>query len=249
MLVSTQALVLHTTPYSETSIIARVFTRELGVRSYIIKGVRGGKSRARMNLLQPLSYLDAVVYANPRSTLNYIKEMHPARQFSSLTVSPVHSAVVFFINELLYKTLREEEANPILFGYVVETLAGLDAVERVPVELPIVFMLRLSQHLGIEPLDNYSIQEPLFNMKEGCFVPHPSKFAMATDSNIAYLLNPTESLHLHYFLEMVHSSAPAPILPLQQRIDLINILLQYFQAHISDFRHFNSHEVLHAVLE
>ena len=53
MLLSTPGLVLHTTPYAETSVVAKVFTRQLGVRSYIIKGVRGGSSRSRVkqNLL------------------------------------------------------------------------------------------------------------------------------------------------------------------------------------------------------
>ena len=62
---STPALVLHTTQYKETSVIAKIFTRQLGVRSYILKGVRKGGSRTKQNLLQPLSYLDLVVYNNP----------------------------------------------------------------------------------------------------------------------------------------------------------------------------------------
>ncbi len=54
MLLSTPGLVLHTTPYGESSVVAKVFTRQLGVRSYIIKGVRNGRSRVKQNLMQPL---------------------------------------------------------------------------------------------------------------------------------------------------------------------------------------------------
>ena len=79
---STPALVLHTTSYSESSVIAKIFTRQLGVRSYIIKGVRKSGSKTKQNLLQPLSHLDLVVYNNPKTQINYIKEMgqHAHRQ-------------------------------------------------------------------------------------------------------------------------------------------------------------------------
>ena len=79
---------LHTTPYSESSVVAKVFTRQLGVRSYIIKGVRGRGGRVKQNLLQPLSSLDMVVYNNEKTDLNYIKELS-LRQSS--TVSSLHS--------------------------------------------------------------------------------------------------------------------------------------------------------------
>ena len=49
MLLSTPGLVLHTTPYAETSVVCKVFTRQLGMRSYIIKGVRGNRGRVTKN--------------------------------------------------------------------------------------------------------------------------------------------------------------------------------------------------------
>ena len=67
---STQALKLHTTEYSESSVIAKIFTRQLGVRAYILKGVRKGGSKTKQNLLQPLSHLDLVVYNNPKTQIN-----------------------------------------------------------------------------------------------------------------------------------------------------------------------------------
>ena len=52
MLLSTPGLVLHTTPYADTSVVAKVFTRQLGVRSYIIKGVRSRTGKVKQNMLQ-----------------------------------------------------------------------------------------------------------------------------------------------------------------------------------------------------
>ncbi len=61
MTLSTPGQVLHVTPYGDSSVIVKVFTRQLGLRSYIIKGVRSRNARVKQNLLQPLTSLDMVV--------------------------------------------------------------------------------------------------------------------------------------------------------------------------------------------
>ena len=68
MTLSTPGLVLHTTPYAESSVVAKVFTRQLGLRSYIIKCVRGRSGRVKQKLLQPLSSLDSTTTPGPTST-------------------------------------------------------------------------------------------------------------------------------------------------------------------------------------
>lgn len=248
-LFSTQGLVLHTTNYSETSVIAKVFTRLFGVKSYILKGIRGGKNKAKNNLLQPLSFLDMVVYNNPNTSINYVKEIHVAEPFNTLSSDCMRTSVVFFLNELLYKTLREEEPNEILFDYVVATLEELDREEKMAPELPIRFMLHLATYIGLEPLDNQSHHEPFFNLKEGRFQAPPSRHASLFDPNNDYLLNDEQSTHLHYYLGWLHNQNEQPILPLAQRRQLIDILISYFSIHLDDFGSFKSHEILHAVLE
>ncbi len=238
---STQALVLHTTAYSESSVIAKIFTRQLGVRSYILKGVRKGGGRTKQNLLQPLSYLDLVVYNNPKTQLNYLKEIAPHRAAQpgaapdALDEMSRH-ALRFFMTELLYKTLREEEPMPDLFDYVVEALNVQGS--RSMSHLPVTFMLSVSRHLGIEPLDNYSSREPLFDMQSGRY-----QYAGSTT------LDRSTSLLLHSFLQALHEGSPVPVATLAQRTELINRLLEYFQMHLSEFRNFKSHEILHTVLQ
>ena len=103
-MLSTPGLVLHTSPYSESSVVVKVFTRQLGLRSYIIKGVRGPRGRVKQNLLQPLSSLDMVVYDNDKTDLNYVKEL--SARFPSTEANPVANSLRFFMTELLYKALR-----------------------------------------------------------------------------------------------------------------------------------------------
>lgn len=228
-LLSTQALVLHTTAYAETSVIAKLFTRQLGVRSYILKGVRKSGSRTKQNLLQPLSHLDLVVYDNPKSSLNYIKEISMHGQPAGCQ-DAVACALRFFMTELLYKSLREAEPQPDLFDYV----AGADMHS---VHLPITFVLTTARCLGIEPLDNYSLREPYFDLSDGRFV-----------SSGEWVIDRAPSQLLHYYLQALQGE-PCPLTTLAQRTALLNCLLDYYRVHIPDFKNFHSHEILHTILQ
>ena len=236
MLLSTRGLVLHTTPYSESSVVVKVFTRQLGVRSYIIKGVRGRGGRIKQNLLQPLSCLDMVVYNNEKTDLNYVKELSQLLSHSAtqpLSYSPTQNALRFFMTEVLYKALRESEPMPALFDYVESINSSLITHHS---SLPITFLLTVARHLGIEPFDNYCTREPLFDLQEGRFVSAPTETT----------LSPHLSETLHHYLNSPLSTLHSP---LDERTALINALITYYHLHLSGFSHFHSHEILHTVLQ
>lgn len=251
MLLTTQGLVLHTTKYAETSIIAKVFTRELGLCSYIVKGVRSTNGRTKQNLLQPLSHLEMTVYNNPQKQLQYIKEMRSVSPASHINSDGVRMALLFFMDEVLYKSLKENEPNPQLFDYVSEELRTL-ALPTLPpthaASFPIRFLLHTAHYIGIEPLNNYSSHEPLFNLKEGRFLSSPSQLSTATNPNIDYFLDINASAYIHHYLSATQHRSPLPQLSANQRTATLNNLIEYYHVHLSDFKNFKSHEVLHAVL-
>lgn len=231
MTLSTPGLVLHTTPYAESSVVAKVFTRQLGVRSYMVKGVRGNRGRVKQNMLQPLSSLDMVVYANPKTDLNHVKELSP--RHPGQASDPVANALRFFMTEVLYKTLREEEPMPELWDYV-ERQSAADSM-RPAASQPIEFLLTVARHLGIEPLDNFSRREPLFDLQEGRFVSAPAETTLP--------LALSEALHKYL------SDGESHEFPLRTRRELLDALIAYFQLHLSGFGHFHSHEILHTILK
>lgn len=268
MLRNTEGLVLHTTKYSETSVVAKIFTRELGVRSYLIKGVRSAGGRNKQNLLQPLSHLELTVYDNPKRNLQYIKEMRPARHYNRLDGDSIGMALVFFMDEVLYKSLREAEPNEALFDYTVGQLGALNGDEESDTQpvadggplpgndaawrhqratMPIRFLISTADLLGIAPLDNYSLHEPLFNLKEGRFLAPPRAFD--ANPNGHYFLNASASSHLHHFLQGARHRQPLPALSAAQRRATLDNLLEYYEIHLVEFKNFKSHEVFHAVLQ
>lgn len=246
MIITTQGLVLHTTKYGETSIIAKVFTRDLGLCSYIIKGVRTAKGKTKQNLLQPLSHLEMTVYNNPKKDLQYIKEMRPVSYDLNYSADGVKMALRFFMDEVLYKSLRENEPNQPLFDYVVDELRRVDMSEHDAFQ-PIKFLIHTASHLGIEPMDNYSSREPFFNLKEGRFLAPPSLYMSQNIQNgdIDYYLDAESSSHFHACLS---AQTVPPSLNGRQRGTTLANLLEYYHIHLSDFGNFKSHEVLHSVL-
>lgn len=226
MILSTPGFVLHTTPYGESSVVAKVFTRQLGLQSYIIKGVRGPRGRVKQNLLQPLSCLDMVVYDSPRSELHHVRELsarHPVPP-----PDPVDNALRFFMTEVLYRSLREDEPMPDLWDYVE---SGEPAERR---DVPLRFMLAVARHLGIEPLDNRTPREPYFSLEEGRYV------GMPDDTTLPAGL----SALMHAYL----SAELPPVCTAAERASLLDALIAYYQLHLSGFHNFHSHEILHTIL-
>ena len=238
MILSTAGLVLHTTPYGEASVVVKVFTRQLGMRAYLVKGVRGPRGRVKQNLLQPLSCIDMVVYDNPKRDLNYIKELSPRHpdclNFSLHSDLAIQNALRFFMTEVLYKALREEEPLPDLFDYVEDLTTHYP---QPTTHLPISFLLAVTRYLGVDPLDNHSSQKPLFDLQEGRFVSIPSETT----------LSPFLSTMLHEYLSDFNSQLST--FDLNDRRALIDALIAYYQLHLSGFHDFHSHEILHTILQ
>lgn len=236
-LITTDGIVLHSTHYSESAVIARIFTRAMGVQSYMVKGVRGRNGKVKQNQLEPLSHIELTAYNNPRAEIQYVKEI--TLRHAVADSSMVDNALRFFKAELLYKTLRNDDPQPVLFDYVTAA-SPYPAAHQ-----PILFLLHLSRHLGIEPLDDYSDRTPHFNPDEGHF---EATVTVTGDKAATTVFDPESSTLLHLYLQTVHHEAPLPAATQSQRNRLLDLLLAYFGSHLNEFHHFTSHEILHTVL-
>ena len=58
-----------------------------------------------------------------------------------------------FISELLYKTLKEEEANPALFDFLINAIQLLDIKDEGIQNFHLVFLLHYMKYLGIYPFN------------------------------------------------------------------------------------------------
>jgi DNA repair protein RecO (recombination protein O) len=112
--------VLHTYPYSETSLIADVFSREYGRLALLARGARRPRSALRGTLMgfQPL---ELGWFGGGE-----VKTLAKAEWCGGLPLLQGKSLLVgYYLNELLLKLLPREDAHDRLFDAYEEALVGL----------------------------------------------------------------------------------------------------------------------------
>jgi len=239
MLHHTQGIVLHQVKYSETSVIARIYTEMFGLQSYLIKGARSPKAKIKSGLLEHLSILEMVVYYRERKNLQSLKEIRPIHIFQTLHSDIRKSSQALFINEVVYKSVKEEESNPELFRFLYRSIIELD---RTGVFIPyfhLKFMAQLTSYLGFAPGTNYA-EGSWFNLREGVYQKNKPDHTNCIDpQNTVYfkLLQSPESDPGHVIS-----------IPSASRKMLMEKLIEFYELHLPWFAGLRSPEILHEVL-
>lgn len=241
MLKTTRGIVFKTVNYSETSVIATIYTEQVGVQSYIINSVRTRKPRTKAALLQPLTLLDMVVYFRDNQKVQRTKELKLAFTFTSIPFHIGKSSLVLFIAEILFKTVKEHEPSPEQFDYIFEFIRFIDITAKPIANLHLVFLLQLSQFLGFHPQNNFSEKNTLFSFQEGTFTAKRPPHNHYIELPISRLLS--EAMNLGY--AQIHTLK----LTKGQRKVLLHGLIAYYRLHVEGFKNVQSLKVLEAVLE
>lgn len=236
MLQKTEGIVIHTIQYSDTSIIAKIFTVDHGLVSFMVKGTRGKKSNNKAVLFQPLSILALDIYHQENKNLQTIKEskiiFHPVDIYGN-----IHKiSVVLFVAEVLQKVLKENSSNPSLFDLLKQKIKELND-QPFDADFHLRLLLNISNELGFVPYNNYSDTNFIFSIEEGKFVEN------TTDHVGAYFMSRIDSEHFHLLL-----SGAKMKLSRDERRSLLTEILKYFQFHNPGMSSIKSTAVLQEVL-
>ncbi len=169
MLHKVKAVVLRTTRYSETSVIALMYTDVFGMQSYMINGVRKQKAKITYGMLQPLSLVDAEVYHKEGGDIQRLTELHLNPVLNGLLTETPRTVVAMFTAELLTRAIREEEGHPELFEFLTHHIQLLD-IHPAPTTALMGLMVGLSALLGFQP-DGLALAGNWLNLTEGRFEP------------------------------------------------------------------------------
>ena len=143
----TGGIVINYFKHRETSIITKIYTSRFGIQSYVVNSVRKAKPRYSLSLFQPLTILDLVVY-HKGGGLNRIAEIYCPNPFESITFDVKKSSISIFLTEILSYSLREEEENPSLFEYIVNSIWSFDRMSKGYHNFHLQFLLKLTRYLG-----------------------------------------------------------------------------------------------------
>lgn len=240
MLQKVRGIVLKTTMYNESSVIAQIFTDRFGVQSYLINGVKKPKAKIPMNILQPLHLLEMVVYHKPASQMQLVKEARPAPAFKSIPYEVVKNAIVQFLNEVVYKSIKQQHTDEQVFDYIFSAINWFDESNETPVNFHLSFLLKLTKYLGFAPHVKTKSHQKYFDLQEGDFTSappiHPNFIGESQAEDFLALYQVS--------FEKLNEIKLTNI----NRRYLLDKILVYYGLHTASFGQIKSHQVLEDVL-
>lgn len=235
MLCNTKGIVLHNIKYGESSIICKIFTKDYGLLSFIVNGIRSSKSREKVGVFQPMNMLDIVMYLRDNKNLLHIKEFKSAFAYQSLPFQFEKSAFGLFILELLNKTIKtEREPNSEKYEFIEESLLHLDAMGKISPDFHLQFMLKYTQYIGFMP--DIQPHHRYFDLETG----------MSTDE-IPTHPHYTDQATLRDFHTLINTSFSGEnILQINREIrkGYLKWITYYYTYHVEQFSSMKSPEIL-----
>ncbi|MDO7137000.1 MULTISPECIES: DNA repair protein RecO [Algibacter] len=226
MLVKTNAIVLSKLKYRDNDLIVKCYTEELGVVSFLLRGVlKSKKGGAKIAYFQLLSQLHITVNYKDSRSLQSLSEVRLNHLYSSLHTNVLKSAIVMFLSEVLSSALREEEQNETLFRYLETTLLWLDEQSDYA-NFHLLFLLNLTKYLGFYP-DSLDRELDHFNLIEG-------KFQVRQD--IRNTIAGEDLNLLKKLLETTFNDLQNVKINGRQRQSFLNMILLYFELHLGSFK-------------
>lgn len=240
MLHKTRGIVLKTTLYSESSVVVQIFTEKFGIQSYMVYGVKKARAKIKMNMLQALHLVDMVVYHKTNTGIQRLTELRPSPVFRTIPYDILKSTIVLFLNEVLYKSIRQQHADDNIFDYLFNAISWFDETGETNPNFHLAFLLKLSRFLGFAPSTQTKSDQSYFDLQEG-------EFKSLTPVHPYFIQKTEAALFISLFLTPFEKLNEIKMDKTTRRLILDKILI-YYALHTASFGEIKSHQVLEEVL-
>lgn len=233
MIAKTRAIVFKNTNYGESSLISRMYTRNFGIRTYMLQSIKKGKSAIRPSMVMPLSLVEMDVYEKNNANINRVKELKNTSLLLNIHSDIVKKSIGMFMVEILNQSIIEEHCEEELFDFIEQRILELEKNDINPL-FPSLFLLDLAAFIGLAPNQNHSVETPYFDYEVGEYVPFNNLHTLSLNiSSMFYRLQRGES----------------PSFGRNDRMELLKALTFYYQCNIiRSSRALKSLEILSEIL-
>lgn len=146
----TEAVVLKSIPFRESSKIVTFYTRRFGRLSAMVKGARRSPGRFGSSL-EPMSHDVIVVYKKEGREIQTLSQCDLVRPFRRLSEDLESMSAGMSMIELVWMVTREEEENPALFSLLTESLSAANDATKNALTVFYWYEVRLAALLGFQP--------------------------------------------------------------------------------------------------
>ena len=150
MLLSTEAIVLKSISYGDSSIISSILTKNYGKISIIAKGVKKNKSTSRV-LLEPLTIVNINCYYKKQRKTQILKNIELLENIPNIRndLDELNSAIQML--DIINHTLQDYEETGVIFRLLKSALLKLNERILSPKLLLGFFLIQLYIQLGYMP--------------------------------------------------------------------------------------------------
>jgi len=217
--------------------LVRIFTDSFGPVTYMVSKARGKNSKVPKSLFSPLALLDLDVEHQGGRDIQRIREARSDLYLYDIASNMGKTSMAFFLSEFLSRVLRDADDSRLLFDFLDQSVQILEMTDKSIANFHLVFMLKLSHFMGFYPnLEEYRVNS-LFDMINGEFVtfqPLHKHFLNRDDSKALSMLARISYENMHHF-----------VFSRQDRVNIIDKMLEYYRLHLYDFPALKSLDVLH----
>ena len=230
MIISSSAIVLSKLKYRDNDLIIKLFVRELGLTSFI---VRGGSKKNKTNYFQQLSLLEIEFDFNSKKNLHYFKDFESKYNLKTIHTDFKKMGVIIFLSEVLSKILIHQQKDYQLYDFIEDAIKYYD-IDVFSSAFHIVFLINLSKFLGFYPeMNNNNYQ--YFDLQHGFYT-------NTKDSD--YIIYDDDLKCFNKILGINFDDLNRLTFTLVQRKKLLDNIILYYRLHIENFVSVKSLEVL-----
>jgi DNA repair protein RecO (recombination protein O) len=149
MIIKTEAIVLKTFDYRETSRIARFFTKDHGKVSGVLKGIRKDPKKFGSHV-ERYSVNDIVYYQYRNSDLHLISHCDLKQYYFPIRQDYKRSVAANYILELVDVIMPVEQRNRAIYELLLCALKSLESVDDID-KLIYVYQIKMLSYSGFRP--------------------------------------------------------------------------------------------------
>lgn len=247
-LCKTEAIVLKTHNFGESSKIVTIYTQKYGKNKVVAKGARRPKSTLRGSL-EPVTHVSVVFYTKDGRELQTLSQSDIMTSFHQLQIDLHRFAYAHAVCELLDRLTPLEVENRAVFTLTLETFRAMETVR--PADLVILlwfFELRIVSLLGFRPeLDTcVDCKGEIRGTSLGFSLPKGGVLCSpcAVKDEEAYALTHESQAYLRHLQRARTENATRKAMPENVFAEIDNVLQAFLKYHTDDHRDIRSLRVL-----
>ncbi len=232
MISRTEAIVLHTRKYSDTSSILTVFSREHGKTGIMVKGARRPKSKFGANVM-PLGIVDMCYYYKPGRELHTLSSADAIVSLRTLGASYDHLSIGLSVCEAIMLTQPIAEKNSGLYELLRSTLIVLNDAQHNVYSFFAFFCIHLAEIMGfmldfsLDEVEDSASKDVYFSFDNGAVLAHVN---MPGSHSFRIARSSVEKLATLSMISVMQVDAVT--LSVAERREIHHFFVQYFSYHL-----------------